>query len=202
MYEEVLLEAFELEDVVKCRQLNDYSPRLPTRNPLKKAVWFYKCAIRGIWHRVRHRCMRVVHLTWYGTRLTASDRVRHRCTLGVESGRHKSTAPSPRKCRHAGSLMVIHIHRVLGLPDACCCVVVLCCGLKYLTARTPLLCTPQVLAVVLGCLSVLIVWAEATIWTRTDLSPLSLLIKDTRNSEFVVQVITLLPLVRMRARYH
>lgn len=102
MYEEVLLEAFELEDVVKCRQLNDYSPRLPTNNPFKKAVWFYKCAIRGIWHRV--------------------------------------------------------------------------------------------LAVVLGCLSVLIVWAETTIWTTTDLSPLSLLIKDTRNSEFVVQVITLLPL--------
>lgn len=55
MYEEVLLEAFELEDVVKCRQLNDYSPRLPTNNPFKKAVWFYKCAIRGIWHRVRQR---------------------------------------------------------------------------------------------------------------------------------------------------
>lgn len=51
---------------------------------------------------------------------------------------------------------------------------------------------------VLGCLSVLIVWAETTIWTTTDLSPLSLLIKDTRNSEFVVQVITLLPLVRKR----
>ena len=46
-------EAFELEDIVKCRQLRDYTPRVPTRSPLKKAVWFYKCALRANWHRVR-----------------------------------------------------------------------------------------------------------------------------------------------------
>ncbi|KAG2481922.1 hypothetical protein HYH03_019121 [Edaphochlamys debaryana] len=51
-YEEVMLEAFELEDIVKCRQLNDYTPRLPTRSPFKKLSWYYKCALRAHWHRV------------------------------------------------------------------------------------------------------------------------------------------------------
>lgn len=35
------------------RQLNDYTPRVPTRSPIKKAVWYYKCALRAHWHRVR-----------------------------------------------------------------------------------------------------------------------------------------------------
>ncbi|KXZ44947.1 hypothetical protein GPECTOR_60g724 [Gonium pectorale] len=102
MYEEVMLEAFELEDVVKCRQLNDFTPRLPTRSPIKKAVWYYKCALRAHWHRV--------------------------------------------------------------------------------------------LAIAFACLSVLIVWAEATIVSPVDISPLSLLIKGSQASEFGVQIITLLPL--------
>ncbi|GLC39990.1 hypothetical protein PLESTB_000120900 [Pleodorina starrii] len=101
-YEEVMLEAFELEDVVKCRQLNDFTPRKPTRSPIKRAVWFYKCALRGHWHRV--------------------------------------------------------------------------------------------LAVVFASLSLLIVWAEATIMSPVDISPLSLLIKGSEASEFGVQFITLLPL--------
>ncbi|PNW77818.1 hypothetical protein CHLRE_10g453100v5 [Chlamydomonas reinhardtii] len=101
-YEEVMAEAFELEDIVKCRQLNDYTPRVPTRSPIKKAVWYYKCALRAHWHRV--------------------------------------------------------------------------------------------LAVVFAMLSVLIVWAEATIVSPVDISPLSLLIKGTDNAEFGVQLLTLLPL--------
>ncbi|PNH04704.1 LMBR1 domain-containing protein 2 [Tetrabaena socialis] len=55
MYEEVMVEAFELEDVVKCRQLNDFTPRQPTRSPIKKAVWYYKCALRAHWHRAAPR---------------------------------------------------------------------------------------------------------------------------------------------------
>ncbi|GIL77008.1 hypothetical protein Vretimale_3267 [Volvox reticuliferus] len=101
-YEEVMLEAFELEDVVKCRQLNDFTPRKPTRSPIKKAVWFYKCALRASWHRI--------------------------------------------------------------------------------------------LAVALAVLSVLIVWAEATIVSPVDISPLSLMIKGSEASEFGVQLLTLLPL--------
>ncbi|KAG2435358.1 hypothetical protein HXX76_007431 [Chlamydomonas incerta] len=91
-YKEVMAEAFELEDIVKCRQLNDFTPLVPTRSPLKKAV-------------------------------------------------------------------------VL-----------------------------QVLAVVFAMLSVLIVWAEATIVSPVDISLLSLLIKGTDNAEFGVQLLTLLPL--------
>ncbi|EFJ41548.1 hypothetical protein VOLCADRAFT_98436 [Volvox carteri f. nagariensis] len=101
-YEEVMLEAFELEDVVKCRQLNEFTPRKPTRSPIKKVVWFYKCALRAHWHRV--------------------------------------------------------------------------------------------LAVVFACMSVLIVWAEATIVSPVDISPLSLMIKGSEANEFGVQLITLLPL--------
>ncbi|GIL58629.1 hypothetical protein Vafri_13639 [Volvox africanus] len=101
-YEEVMLEAFELEDVVKCRQMNDFTPRKPTRSPIKKAVWFYKCALRASWHRI--------------------------------------------------------------------------------------------LAVVFAALSVLIVWAEGTIVSPMDISPLSLMIKSSEASEFGVQILTLLPL--------
>ncbi|GFR49399.1 hypothetical protein Agub_g11451 [Astrephomene gubernaculifera] len=102
LYEEVMAEAFELEDVVKCRQLADFSPRQPTRSPIKRAVWYYKCVLRAHWHRV--------------------------------------------------------------------------------------------LAVIFAGLSLLIVWAEATIVSPVDISPLSLLIKGSQNSEFGVQLITLLPL--------
>jgi hypothetical protein len=56
-------------------------------------------------------------------------------------------------------------------------------------------CQSQILAVVFGCLSLLIVWAEATIVSPTDISPLSLMIKDLQNSELAVQLFTLLPLV-------
>ena len=49
---------------------------------------------------------------------------------------------------------------------------------------------------VFAMLSVLIVWAEATIVSPVDISPLSLLIKGTDNAEFGVQLLTLLPLVR------
>lgn len=42
-YDEVMEEAFELEDIVKCRQLHDYTPRVEgIPSQFTKAVWYYK----------------------------------------------------------------------------------------------------------------------------------------------------------------
>jgi hypothetical protein len=78
-YEGVMLEAFELEDVIKCRQLRDYTPRTPVvvmganigdlpaeaggtvaaLQPPRfwsKPLWVYTCVVRPISNKVRTSC--------------------------------------------------------------------------------------------------------------------------------------------------
>ena len=75
-YEGVMLEAFELEDVVKCRQLGDYTPRtsvvvlgtnlgntpaeaggtvaaVKAPRPWTQPLWVYTCAVRPTANKVR-----------------------------------------------------------------------------------------------------------------------------------------------------
>lgn len=53
----------------------------------------------------------------------------------------------------------------------------------------------QAAAVMLGVLSAVVVFGEATIVSPVDLSPLSLLIKSVKADEFSAQLFTLVPLV-------
>ena len=48
-YERAMLQAFELEDVIKCRSLRDYTPRLQPGAkawPWTGPMWTYKCVAK------------------------------------------------------------------------------------------------------------------------------------------------------------
>mmetsp|Transcript_35578 Transcript_35578/g.79011 ORF Transcript_35578/g.79011 Transcript_35578/m.79011 type:complete len:727 (-) Transcript_35578:712-2892(-) len=54
-YEEAMLEAFELEDIIKCRSLKDYNPRVPEGvkpKPWVAPIWKYKCIVRPFANKV------------------------------------------------------------------------------------------------------------------------------------------------------
>lgn len=51
-YEDSMLQAFEGEDILKARQLNNFTPLQPSKNPLAAQVWYWKCVMRPHWNKV------------------------------------------------------------------------------------------------------------------------------------------------------
>lgn len=80
-YEAAILQAFELEDIVKARQLKEYAPRSGTVNAWTQTVWYYKCLVHPYARKVCSAILVGVALSIIWTEAT------------IFTGRHHDLSP-------------------------------------------------------------------------------------------------------------
>eukprot|EP00798_Chlamydomonas_sp_ICE-L_P014725 gene14725-20769_t len=143
-YVDVMVEAFELEDVIKCRQLREYTPRPPV---------------------VVERTEAALEAKDGGPLVAAA-----KATPAF------STEQNPLARPHRPWTKYLWMYKCVARPVV-----------------------NKVFAVILGIVSLCIIWAEATIpFESNDLSPFSQLVLAAQH-EFTVQLVVCLPLIYMCA---
>eukprot|EP00201_Polytomella_parva_P006581 CAMPEP_0175081692 /NCGR_PEP_ID=MMETSP0052_2-20121109/26305_1 /TAXON_ID=51329 ORGANISM="Polytomella parva, Strain SAG 63-3" /NCGR_SAMPLE_ID=MMETSP0052_2 /ASSEMBLY_ACC=CAM_ASM_000194 /LENGTH=865 /DNA_ID=CAMNT_0016352733 /DNA_START=108 /DNA_END=2702 /DNA_ORIENTATION=- len=163
LYERVIIEAFEYEDVMNARRIHDFSHPPLRRRPLLSGVSSSSTSANNNNNSASPNGS--------SSLMSLEDRMAAAAAAATSSGNSAAAAshelyypPNPfhhmiwvYKCR-----VRQHWHRVA--------------------------------AVILVITSLLIIWAESTIVSPVDISPLSLMIKRLPQDQFGVQILTLLPL--------